>query len=352
MHRRHAMVFALLLLAALGCQANAANSTAKPDRVTPSAAANAAVPELPIARRTFQMGTAGFIPAGYPNPSEAQWGSFFQQGAAAYGELYGVHVSPAAPKNSVGVLDQVALAFSQVDGVEVYVALAVSHEQGPFTEARGQELVEAAAAIAREYQPVYLSLGVESNSLFLFQKDSFELYLSYLERAYQAVKRESPSTRVMNNFQLDRMKGQTQLAGEQFEPQWGLLERMSGSMDLISFTVYPFLHNQSVAAIPHDYLSEIRQHTNLPVVITETGWPSQPTASGVQGSEQLQVDYLLELAKQANAIQTEAVIWVFPHDAQFGIAGGIFDHISLNNNDGSHKLAFDYWQALQKLPID
>ena len=71
-----------------------------------------------------------------------------------------------------------------------------------------------------------------------------------------------------------------------------------------------------------DYLAEIRQHTDLPVIITETGWPTENTASGVIGSEQAQVDFLLNIGEQANDL---ALIWVLPHDAAFGISGGIFD---------------------------
>lgn len=339
-----------MLVAALACQLGSGQAEEAADGANQGSEATDLPLELPLETRSFRMGTAGFVPAGYPEPSDQEWQSFFQTGAASYGDLYGVHLSPSAPKNADGVLEQVELAFSQVNGVEVYVALAVSHERGPFTEAVGEELVEAAVAVARQREPVYLSLGVESNSLYLFEADSFDLYLEYVEKAYQAVKEVSPDTLVMNNFQLDRMKGQSQLAGENFESHWQLIDRMAPQMDLISFTVYPFLHYQSVEAIPSDYLLEIREHTDLPVVITETGWPTKPTASGVEGSEQAQVDYLLTLAEQANQIEAEALIWVFPHDADFGIAGGIFDHISLKTNDGTPKPAFDYWRAFQQLP--
>jgi hypothetical protein len=102
--------------------------------------------------------------------------------------------------------------------------------------------------------------------------------------------------------------------------------------------------------MPEGYLAEIRRHTDLPLMITETGWPSQSTASGVTGSDQAQIDYLMKLIQQADDLEVEAIIWVFPHDAEFGIAGGIFDHISLKYNDGSAKPAFAYWQAVNALP--
>ena len=114
---------------------------------------------LPISERTFLMGTAGFVPANYPSPNDADWPTFFQSGAAAYGGLYGVHIVPGEQVNAAGVPEQVQLAFENVEGVEVYIALGANHEHGPFTEEQGDQLIDAAVATAREYQPDFLSLG-------------------------------------------------------------------------------------------------------------------------------------------------------------------------------------------------
>jgi hypothetical protein len=307
--------------------------------------------ELPIDHRSFRMGTAGFVPRNYPDSSPEDWQSFLSQEVALYGEVFGVHVNAGEKTNDTGVLEQVQLAYEQAQGVEVYVALAVNHEEGPFTPQRGEQLIQAAVAVARKYEPGIISLGVESNSLFLFQPDTFDLYVEYARKAYDEIKRVSPDTMVMNNFQLERMKGASSLAGEDFEPHWTLIQRFEGKIDLISFTVYPFLEYATAAEIPPDYLAEIREHTELPIMITETGWPSEDTASGVIGSDREQVTYLLKLVRQANSIDIATIIWVFPHDSDFGIAGGIFDRISLRTNGGNPKPAYAYWQAVKSLPF-
>lgn len=307
--------------------------------------------DLPVTERTFRMGTAGFVPARYPVPENEDWESFFGGRAAEYGGLFGVHIMPGEEVNAAGVPEQVQLAFENVQGVEVYVALGANHERGPFTEGQGEQLVDAAVAIAREYQPELLSLGVESNSFYLFQPDTYPLYVDYVRQAYAEVKAVSPNTQVMNNFQLDRMRGATRLTGQEFEPHWHLIDELEGAIDMLSFTVYPFLHYEAVDDIPPEYLQEIREHTELPVMITETGWPSETTPSGVPGSHQAQIDYMMWLAESANAIDMRAIIWVFPHDAAFQVGGGIFDSISLRENDGTPKPAFEYWLALQGLPL-
>ncbi|MDF1500291.1 MAG: hypothetical protein P1P76_07480 [Anaerolineales bacterium] len=309
-----------------------------------------AAARLPLTNRSFLMGTAGYVPRHYPDPSEEDWTEFFREGAAAYGGLFGVHVNPGDDPGTDGIPQQVALAFENMSGIEPYVAFAVNHEEGPFTVEQGEQLMQAAVATAERYHPRFLSLGVESNSLYLFEPDSFDLYVQYAREIYDAVKTVSPDTLIMNNFQLERMMGKTALTGQDFPPHWELISQFEGKIDLVSFTVYPFLHYQTPREIPADYLQEIREHTDLPLMITETGWPTKPTASGVSGSEEDQTAFLLKLVRQADDLDAAAVIWVFPHDAEFRIAGGIFDSISLRTNEGAPKTAFSYWQALLSLP--
>jgi hypothetical protein len=309
------------------------------------------IAQLPFQTRTFAMGTAGFVPVHFPDSSEADWQDFFQTGAASYGGVFGIHVNAAEKTDENHVLEQAVLGFEHVQGVETYLAISYGKEDGPFTEAMGEQLLRVAGAAAEKYQPGIMSLGVESNSLYLFHPETYDLYIEYARRGYDAVKAVSPGTLVMNNFQLDRMRGQTDLTGESFEPHWELIERFEGKQDLVSFTVYPYLHYATVDQIPTDYLAEIRSHTDLPVMITETGWPTEDTLSGVSGSDQAQIDYLVEISQQANEIGVNALIWVLPHDAEFGIGGGIFDHISLLHNDGQPKPAYDYWKAINALPL-
>jgi hypothetical protein len=360
MHKTLRTFFQLLLAVGL-CLAG--SCTPSPDRqnsptdnssprvIQPTSTIDPAIQtEIHLASRSFQLGTAGFVPRNYPDSTDEDWADFFQNGAASYGGLYGVHVNPGDQPDQDGIPQQISLAFENMSGVEPYVAFAVNFEEGPFTDTRGEQLRRAAVATAEKYQPRYLSLGVESNSFYLFERDSYDLYVQYAREIYQEIKDVSPNTLVTNNFQLDRMRGKTDLTGQSFPPHWELISRFEGKIDLVSFTVYPFLHYKTPEEIPEDYLLEIRNHTNLPVMITESGWPTTTTISGVEGSERDQIDYLIKLIHQADQLGVTGIIWVFPHDASFGIAGGIFDTISIKYNDGNPKPAFRYWTALQSLP--
>jgi len=349
---RLATIILLLLIVACNKKSPMPNQSDEINETSSTIGTDAnALSDLPITTRGFQMGTAGFVPRHYPHATDQDWRDFFAKSAASYGGVFGVHVKPGDKVNQDGIPEQVQLAFEQVKGVEPYIALSISYEDGPFTIERGEELKRVAVAIAGKYQPQYLSLGLESNLLYLFQPNTFELYIQSVREAYDEIKAVSPHTQVMNNFQLEHLKGQTLLTGQEIAAHWQIIELFEGKMDLISFTVYPFLAYEEVDEIPSDYLAEIREHTSLSIIITETGWPSQDTVSSAKGSPQAQVDYLTKLIQQADAIEVEMIIWVFPHDAVFGIAEGIFDHLSLLDNDGNPKPGFEYWQAINSLPM-
>lgn len=348
------LTFFLLVLLASACENSSTPVGFReetPDQSIGADADPAIVAELPISSRSFEMGTAGFVPRHYPNSSSSDWQDFFEYSAAAYGGIFGVHVNPGEQVNEEGILEQAQLAFMQMKGVEPYIAFSVNHEDGPFTHDRGEELIRVAVAIAKKYQPKYISLGVESNSFYLFQQETFDLYVRYAREAYNEIKAASPNTMVMNNFQLEYMKGEASLTGKDLEQNWHIISMFEGRIDLVSFTVYPFLEFKTVDEIPNDYLAEILDHTSLPIMITETGWPTEDIASGVAGSNQDQTDYMMKLIKQSDDIEVEVIVWVLPHDASFGEAGGIFDHISLFDNDGNPKPGYEYWKSVNALPL-
>ncbi len=337
MAARHIVMIMLTLLILTSC-----NKTNEQNPLTK---------ELLITSRSFETGTAGFIPRNFPNPSQDDWIDFFKKEIASYGKYYGVHTRIDAAPDIDGIPEQVNVAYQAINNIEPYVALIIDYKDGPFTNTKGDDLKKAAVSIAKKYKPGYMSIGVELNSFYLFEPASFEIVVNYYKEIYDAIKEVSPNTKVMSNFQLDRMKGETAFTGQNFEPNWHLLKMFEEKLDAVSFTVYPYLNYKTVEEIPEDYLLEIRKYTNKPVFITETGWPSQSILIGVKGSEQEQVDYIKKITKQANDIKVEGIIWVAPHDFEFGEAADTFNHISLLNNDGTQKKAFEYWKAVQSLPL-
>jgi len=145
----------------------------------------------------------------------------------------------------------------------------------PLTAKTRKDYNGCAAAFAREFKPPYLGLGIEVNLLHEKAPADFDAFVALFGEVYDAVKAESPETKVFTVFQLERMKGLGGgLFGGENDPaaaQWALLDRFP-KLDLVAFTTYPGLIYKSPADIPADYYSDIRGHTH------RSPWPSPRSA--------------------------------------------------------------------------
>jgi len=151
----------ILLAAACDQEIPPADQQAENPGVTIGDAADPAIiASLPILTRSFEMGTAGFVPRNHPNSSNDDWNDLLEDGAALYGGIYGIHVAPGEKANDDGILEQAQLAFELMKGVEPYIAFSISHEQGPFLPEQGEELIRVAVATAKKISTrLYLSRG-------------------------------------------------------------------------------------------------------------------------------------------------------------------------------------------------
>ena len=313
-----------------------------------------------ITQRDFKMGTAGFVPKNWPEPQQEDWTDLFGK-IPEYGEVYGVHIQWDDKLTEENIPEQVELVYQVTKGKAVtpYIALGFEPDRMSAAEAdyyfkeKGDELKKVALAVAKKYKPYVLILGVESNRFYEKSPVGYRDFVSLYKEIYDEVKKISPETKVATNFQLEYMKGEAYLTGRKHEKHYDILEMFGEKMDLVTVTTYPWFDYNNPQDIPDDYFMDIRQYSSKPLMITETGWPSHgfPVPS-VDADPQTQVDYLIRLVELTKDMDTEGIVWVFPHDAPLGIAGGIFDHISLRERDGKDKEAYGYWQALKSLPIN
>jgi hypothetical protein len=199
------------------------------------------------------------------------------------------------------------------------------------------------------YSPEYLAIGVEVNSLiYKVSKQAFDNFVSFYLESYDIIKENYPSTKVFTIFQLEMMKGKAYLMGLELEPHWEVIQQFQDKLDLIGFTVYPFLEYESVNEIPQDYYQEILEYTNKPIAFTEMGWPTN--SSLVMGDEIDQVKFFLDILNSTKYLDVELFIHPFLHDVSIGIE--MFKSIGLKTNDGKEKLIYSYWQALVDIPLN
>jgi hypothetical protein len=206
--------------------------------------------------------------------------------------------------------------------------------------------LEAVTAVARDHRPDYLALGVETNRLFVTDRAAFDGFVGAYPEAYDAVKKVSPSTKVFTIFQLELMKGHAmRWTGRDDPPQWDLLKRFAGRLDLVGFTTYPFLQYARPADIPDDYYTDAATRAEAPVAYTEIGWPSAGVASapfGYEASTATQAAFVERFFALTARARPRLALWSFPYE--LGRLGDLFDSVALRTGDGIAKPALASWQ--------
>lgn len=312
--------------------------------------------------RSYYVGVSGLIPRNYPNPSDSDWQNLFGT-LPEYGDYLGMHVGwNEGERDATGIPVTVNITFDVTEHqtIQPYVAIGfepdelTQQEADNYIEENGQDFLDTCEAIAEEYQPGIMLIGVEINRYFEKSEEGFSDFVNFYPDIYQAIKNVSPSTKIGTNFQLEYMKGEAVRTGAQHEAHWNIIGQFQPALDIVSFTVFPFLDYNHPNEIPDDYFTEITEHTNRPIMITETGWPSKqnPNIPDISTSEDIQVEYFERMLELTEPLPLHALIWAFQHDPEIGIANGLFDHIALKNNDGSPKKLFTEWTELVERPVE
>lgn len=311
--------------------------------------------------RPFEMGVAGLIPRNFPDSSDEDWLNLYET-LHETGELLGVYTNWADSSETIGEIPNVvdvAFGLAPRYGFMPLVGLGFCHEMSDggleltisWDNANDVDrLKQTAVAIARQHRPKYLALGGEVNRYYEHDPAGFDRFVAVYAEAYDAVKAISPQTLVFPVFQLEMTKGDAYLVGgsEARQPQWELIDRFSGRLDLAAFTTYPFLDYGSPSDLPEDYYAEIAAHTSRPIAFTEIGWPSAPLAtdpgSAYGGSADEQVAFVQRFFDLTADIDLALALWAFPHDLGSGSPNAAMDSLSLRHNDGTPKPALAAWQ--------
>ncbi|MBD3348792.1 MAG: hypothetical protein GF400_06310 [Candidatus Eisenbacteria bacterium] len=309
------------------------------------------LPTLPIASRAYELGIAGLVARNSPDPSEQDFLDFLAE-LPLMGERSGVYVAWDADY-PVDEQVEVILTYSSVG---VLAGVGFNHENvtADYFDVYGDSLKSVAVALATEFDLDYLAIGAEVNRVRdECCQEAWDEFVAVYAETYDAVKAVSPSTKVFTIFQLDYMKGAARLSGLDLQPSWHMLDLFEGRLDVVGLTVYPFLEHPTVAEVPTDYFDEIAQHIDEPIVITESGWLSEPLELWgnveVEGSEQEQVDFVLMMIEQIEQLDVEILMYSFLYEYDESI--DMFHHIALRENAGPAKEVYWYWRALAELPL-
>jgi hypothetical protein len=279
--------------------------------------------------------------------------------------LPGTDISDRTAKNTASERDKIAgtgkqlfFAIDLTDGAtgrdrlaDLPVSVAGKRFDDPGIRAA---VVAYAEYVAINYQPDYMSIGVEMNLYYEKNKDDFANFRTLFQQAYRAVKAKSPSTQVTVTFQYEDLQGLMPRDDPHFA-SWQLVNEFVPLVDVFAIATYPSFYYRSADDIMPTYYSQLRAFTqDKPIVIAEMGYASAAGAQGLNsGTQEDQVKFLRKVLLDAEALNMPVVIWFAIWDPAYagGTAFAPFQSIGLITDGGDEKPAWDLWQSALRRPV-
>ena len=211
------------------------------------------------------------------------------------------------------------------------------------------------------FQPDYLGIGIEVNLLAINAPEKWDAYVALQAHVYAGVKALHPALTVFASFFC-----------VPFFPEWTspyvgvpqdeALEDLEPCVDLVAFSVHPFMSALLAEQFPADYLDRLFARTSKPVAISESSYPAQvwSTSSGLtfNGSPAKQDDFLRRMLDACDRHRARFVIWfaVRDYDALWaGALGGselalVWRDTGLYDEPGAPRTAAFTWRAALAVP--
>ena len=120
---------------------------------------------------------------------------------------------------------------------------------------------------------------------------------------------------------------------------------------MLGITLYPWLNHAQPEDVPVTYLDDLfAQIGNIPVAVTETGWPAE-NLTGLnlvwETSESSQTAYVSRLEAIFTGRSPAFFNWLFLHPmidpGENSLVFQLFSSISLRNNAGEKRPVYDTW---------
>jgi glycosyl hydrolase family 53 len=200
--------------------------------------------------------------------------------------------------------------------------------------------------IARDYSPEYLALGNEINTYLKHHPDDVGSLLSLYQEIYKAIKEVSPRTQVTISLQYELLSGKFDGAA-----QWQLLNRFGAHLDVVAISTYPgpyFAGDPD--SIPDDYYTQLSRHSDRPVIVVESGWPTRGKKS--HGASLKKQDRFLDrFVELTSGLDLRLWVWWFLHDWDGQGYPKFFKTMGLRTSKGVPKPSWRTWQRIVSRPL-
>lgn len=211
----------------------------------------------------------------------------------------------------------------------------------------------------RFYQPDFLAIAIEANELYFNNREAWSDFVELYIETYTALKLNHPELPIFFTTALHVMN---QMRPETADA-WGELSVLWDYADIAAISYYPYMQYPLDLGNPVAMLDELREHTDKPLAISESGYPAQtidfPGLDYIPASEQLQAEVLFRFLLYAYRDQYEfMIVWTHRDFDQLMVTtnmpaySALWRDTGLISETGRKRFAGDVWDAFYKLPMN
>ena len=170
------------------------------------------------------------------------------------------------------------------------------------------------------FQPDYFAVGIEVNELFHNSRQMWSPFVELYKHIYTELKKSYPDLPILFTVSLHNL---TNPSWKDRKEQQDEITKLLEFTDIVGISYYPFMAGQSER--PTEIFDWMRDFTDRPVAITETGFPAEDIVLKtygitISGSPEKQASYfetLLDRAGKDNYLFVIAFLYR-DYDALFG----------------------------------
>ena len=217
------------------------------------------------------------------------------------------------------------------------------------------------------FQPDYLAVGIEVNELFHNSPQMWSPFVELHKHIYNELKKSYPDLPIFFTVSLHNL---TNPSWSDLEEQRDEIRKLLEFSDIAGISYYPFMAGQSER--PIEIFDWIRNFTDKPMAITETGFPAEDIVLKtygitIPGSPEKQNSYFETLLDRANKDSYLFVI-VFlyrDYDALFGKIApelekrdltldifSVWKDCGMVDENGAERPALEVWRRYLSLRVD
>jgi hypothetical protein len=215
------------------------------------------------------------------------------------------------------------------------------------------------------FQPDYFLMGIEVNLLMKLRPDLWDAYMTLHRAVYSRLKQEHPNLPVFVSVTgIDLLEGYTDV---NHTDQMQALADLTGYTDLLGLSLYPYFTVYMTNSIPMEMFDQLAALTDLPLAVTETGYPGEAFTIQLgegprlefEGTPEKQAAYIDLLLSAAHKHEMAFVInfIVRDYDELWQTIGGQEDltiawrDTGLYDGAGAARPALERWRAWLALPL-